>query len=248
MFHRSREPRIIAADPISILPPSQSLARFIDKTRGILADVQAIEKRLISEKVLPRSSPDLDLQVLSVELNRDELRIFDVLQSLLEELKALRAAAAAKAQAQSDTAFKTFCEQLLLRYEIWKLEREAVATAGGEGKDPAPMGCSCHAHREADGCGCAEGVPGGGVRQESDRNWMKEHARMKSGLAQKARLLEHDMSNTMEQSLFESLREAKRRIEELEGQVAGCIWSDDATLNDADGATGGGDHAPSIGP
>ncbi|KAF8063300.1 hypothetical protein FPV67DRAFT_1505924 [Lyophyllum atratum] len=290
MFRRSREPRTIAPDPIPILPPSQSLARFVDKTRSILADVQAIEKQLISEKARRRR---LTLERKGISQDRrpdstsnshrqsqtktscefaafcDRLLLTNRIWKQEKELKALRAAATAKTQAQSDTAFKTFCEQLLLWNKIWKLEREAVTLA--EEKERIQRERVAAVTRAAKrmvldvqkerlveefvkdliGDVAAAKAEVWELRvehekevQEINGDWMRDYARVKSELAQirlaqEARLLEQDMSNTMEESLFESLREAKRRIEELEGQVGGYSWSDEATLNDADGVVGG---------
>ncbi|KAG6906484.1 hypothetical protein DXG01_013723 [Tephrocybe rancida] len=286
-----REPGAIAIkEELAAAPSSQphrSLRRFADKSRSILADVQTLEKQLsinksrrtrrstLKRKRLDRRLPSFELKGSNTPRPEPSCEFSAFCERLVltnkiwkqeQELKDLRATAAAKARIEKDSAFSTFCDQLLLWNRIWKLEREvadvvqekeriqrervaAVTRAakrmvqdvqkermveefvkdliGEMGTTKAELG-NLQAQHERE----VEEIHGEWVKDY--RKVTHELAQLK--LAQSARLAEQEVSNSMEDSLFESMQEGRRRIESLEENLkfAGYGSSDEMTLNDAE--------------
>ncbi|GLB42700.1 hypothetical protein LshimejAT787_1201490 [Lyophyllum shimeji] len=155
-------PTLIAAEPVTTPaaadddppPACRSLTRFVDKTRSILADVQALEKQLASSKAFrarlslssqhhlpsttPKPKPKTTTTTTTTNTRRaapscafsafcDRLLLTNRIWKQERELSALRASLASSTKRSRATAFHTFCEQLLLHNRIWQLERAAAA-------------------------------------------------------------------------------------------------------------------------
>ncbi|KAG6843911.1 hypothetical protein H0H87_011721 [Tephrocybe sp. NHM501043] len=181
-------------------------------------------------------------------------------------LKSLRAASTAKARAAKETAFSTFCEQLLLWNKIWKLEREVADVvrdkeriqrerAAAVTRAAKRMVQDVQKERMVEEfvrglieeMGAAKTALGNlQVQHEKEvkevhEDWVKDFRRVTQELrqlklAQTARRVEQEVSNSLEESLFVSLQERSRRVETLEESLKGIGYasSDEATLNDAD--------------
>ncbi|KAG6889469.1 hypothetical protein C0995_000996 [Termitomyces sp. Mi166 len=180
------------------------------------------------------------------------------------ELKDLHAASQAKSRAQRSTAFTTFCEQLLLWNRIWKLEREAVELVREKERVQRERTAAVTraAKRMVQDVQKERMVEEfvkdlieevettkaeiGSTKKKHEREveeiqgeWVKDYRRVRGELeqlklAQSARLVEQELSNSMEESLFESLQEGKRRVEQLEKslKVVSYASSDEATANE----------------
>lgn len=167
-----------------------------------------------------------------------------------KQLKAQQEALEARAQASGATAFNTFCDQLLLWNRIWKLEREVTAlVADGERLKRGRVTAVTRAAKRMvldvqkermveefvkdlieDVAASKREVDD--LREEHTKeieevhgDWIKDYRRVARELetlklAQEARLAEQEVSNTMEESLCESLRAGKRRVEALEEKIA----------------------------
>lgn len=167
-----------------------------------------------------------------------------------KQVKSLRAAVKSTTEARDARAFKTFCDQLLLWNRIWKLEQEVKALLeDGEKLKRARVTVITQAAKRMVLDVQKERLVEEFVkdlikevavskqeleelREEHDRevqeihgDWMKDYRRIARELevlklAQEARLAEQDVANIMEDSLFESLRVGKKRIEALEQRIA----------------------------
>ncbi|KAG6885328.1 hypothetical protein C0993_003176 [Termitomyces sp. T159_Od127] len=181
------------------------------------------------------------------------------------ELETLRAASDAKSRASRSTAFTTFCEQLLLWNRIWKLEQEtAELVLEKERIQRERMAVVTRAAKRmvqdvqkermveefvkdlVDEVGTAKAEIWI-MKEKHEREveeiqgeWVKDYRRVKEELdrlklAQSARLAEQELSNSTEESLFERIKEGKRRVEELEESLKGVGYasSDKATEDEA---------------
>ncbi|KAH0580568.1 hypothetical protein H2248_002064 [Termitomyces sp. 'cryptogamus'] len=195
----------------------------------------------------------------------DQLLLTNKIWRQEKELKALRAASDAKSCASRSTAFTTFCEQLLLWNRVWQLEREAAELVQEKerirrervaavtraakrmvqdvqkermveefvkdlieevGTTKAEMGSMKEKHERE-----VEDIQG---------EWAKDYRKVREELeqlklAQSARLAEQELSNSLEESLFERIEEGKRRVKQLEEgfKIVGYASSDE-TLTEAE--------------
>ncbi|KAF5376492.1 hypothetical protein D9615_008669 [Tricholomella constricta] len=187
-----------------------------------------------------------------------------------KELKALHTSLASASKARASAAFTTFCTQLLLHNRIWRLERETAAlVAEKERVERARMAAVTRAAKRMvqdvqkdrmveefvkDLIGEVQqakrevrDAKGEHERevQEIHEEWMKDYRRVvgeveRLKLARQAGWVEQEVANAMEESLVESLREGRQRMNALEEKLAGYL-EDEVTLNDADYFSSG-DH------
>ncbi|KAG6810109.1 hypothetical protein H0H92_013272 [Tricholoma furcatifolium] len=258
--------------------PHQSLTRFVDKSRSILSDVQALERQLNIAKSCrpsrtsikrkrchdvsraPKTQPSCEFSAFC-----ERLLLTNKIWKQEKELKDLRAASAKKSRAQCDAALNGFCDQLLLWNRIWKLEREAAELVKEKDRIQrervsAVTRAAKRMVQDVQKERMVEELVKDLVKEmgatnaeleslrkqhemevdEINGDWLKDYRRVTQELeqlrlAQTARLVEQEVSNSMEEALFESLREGKERIERLEEnlRVVGYASSDESTLNGA---------------
>ncbi|KAG5637473.1 hypothetical protein H0H81_004444 [Sphagnurus paluster] len=149
-YQAKNEPAIIVTQPIEPPPPSPgSLTHFVDKTRSILADVQAIEEQLASEKARrlqlsalvqnpprPRPAP-IDTRNLPPRSRAKPVKPKSSCPTLSQTRSELKPknknkprpvpVPEAKQESGPSTAFSAFCERLLLTNRVWQQERELKA-------------------------------------------------------------------------------------------------------------------------
>lgn len=180
----------------------------------------------------------------------DRLLLMNKIWEQERQMKALRAQLKSKTKAKSDTAFKTFCDQLLLQNRIWKLEREVeTLVIDGEKMKRSRVSAITRAAKqmvldvqkermidefvkdliEEVGASKEEVKK---LKAEHERevaeingDWMKDYKKITKELdtlklAQEARLVEQEVANHMEQSLYENLQEGKKQMEALEEKVS----------------------------
>ncbi|KAG6896903.1 hypothetical protein C0992_005375 [Termitomyces sp. T32_za158] len=171
------------------------------------------------------------------------------------ELKALHAASDDKSRASRSAAFTTFCEQLLLWNRIWKLEQETARLVHEKERiQRERMAVVTRAAKRmvqdvqkermveefvkdlVDEVGMAKAEIGS-MKEKHEREveeiqgeWVKDYRRVKEELerlklAQSARLAEQELSNSTEESLFEKIKEGKRRVEQLEEILKGVGYA-----------------------
>ncbi|KAG6852895.1 hypothetical protein C0991_008345 [Blastosporella zonata] len=278
-----REPVAIAIKEQEPRSPvaHRSLTRFVDKSRSILTDVQALEKQLtISKSRRPRRQTfrrrrhDRYLSTQPSQAHRPEpscefsafcerLLLTNKIWNQEKELKSLRAASAEKTRAGKEAAFNTFCDQLLLWNRIWKLEKEVAEVVREKERiqrervAAVTRAAKRMVHDVQKERMVEEFVKGlleemgtakaevGSLQAQHERemeeiheDWMKDYRRVTQELAQlklaqSAKMVEQEVSNSMEESLFESLKEGKRRVECLEESLKAVGYaSSEATLND----------------
>jgi hypothetical protein len=166
------------------------------------------------------------------------------------ELKELRTALASKTNSTATIAFKTFCDQLLLWNRIWKLEKavKSLVAEGEKMKRSRVMAITRAAKQmvldvqkerlvEEFVKDLIEEVEENkrdmkGLREAHEReieamngDWVKDYRAIVRELdalklAQETRLLEQEIANDEEDSLYRNLLAVKRRVEELENEIA----------------------------
>jgi hypothetical protein len=167
-----------------------------------------------------------------------------------KEMRELRASLNSKTKSKPTTAFKTFCDQLLLWNRIWKLEKEVkLLVAEGEKMKRSRVMAITRAAKQMVLDVQKERLVEEFVKdlieevEESKRNmesmreahereieemngeWMKDYRAVMRELdslklAQETRLLEQEITNEEDDSLFKNLLAGKRRVEELEKKIA----------------------------
>ncbi|KAF9467558.1 hypothetical protein BDZ94DRAFT_1248411 [Collybia nuda] len=180
----------------------------------------------------------------------DRLLLMNKIWEQEKKMKALRTQLESKTKAKNDTAFKTFCDQLLLQNRIWKLEREVeTLIVDGEKMKRSRVSAITRAAKqmvldvqkermidefvkdliEEVGASKEEVKK---LKAEHERevaeingDWMKDYRKITKELdalklAQEARLVEQEVANHMEQSLYDNLQEGKKQVEVLEEKVS----------------------------
>lgn len=162
------------------------------------------------------------------------------------QLRALRASIRAIEKEKCSNAFKSFCDRLLLSNRVWQLERQIQdLVVEGERNKRARVAAITHAAKQMAEDVRKEAMIEEFVMelmqelQESKQavaemkdehekeireihgDWLKEYRRLtreneQLRLEQHARLVEQDVSNELEQSLYDAVGWSQQRIQELE--------------------------------
>ena len=178
------------------------------------------------------------------------------------EIKELRSSLEAKKKATTSTAFRSFCDQLLLWNRIWKLEKavKSLVAEGERMKRSRVMAITRAAKQMVldvqkerlveefvkDLIGEVEESKRDmkSLRKAHEReieemngDWVKDYRVVVKELnalklAQEARLLQQEITNDEEDSLYENLIAGRRRVEELEKKIAEYEHLDYASSSD----------------
>lgn len=162
------------------------------------------------------------------------------------QLRALRASIRSIEKAKCSNAFKSFCDRLLLSNRVWQLEREIQElVVEGERNKRARVAAITRAAKQMAVDVRKEAMIEEFVmelmqelqeskqavvemREEHEKeireiqwDWLKEYRRIareneQLRLEQHARLAEQDVSNELEQSLYDTMERSQQRIRELE--------------------------------
>ncbi|KAF9443390.1 hypothetical protein P691DRAFT_809059 [Macrolepiota fuliginosa MF-IS2] len=162
------------------------------------------------------------------------------------QIRALQASIKEIEKAKCSNAFKSFCDRLLLSNRVWQLERQIQElVAEGERNKRARVAAITHAAKQMavdvrkeamieefvmelmqelqQGKQAVAGMKEGHEREirEIQGDWLKEYRRLAREnellrLERHARLAEQEVSNELEQSLYDSVERSQQRVRELE--------------------------------
>jgi len=167
-----------------------------------------------------------------------------------KQMKELRTSLKSETKSKNNTAFKTFCDQLLLWNRIWKLEKEVktLVAEGEKMKRSRVMAITRAAKQmvlDVQKERLVEEFAKDLIDETEERkreveslrelhekeikemngDWLKAYRGVVKELnalkmAQEARLLEQEMANDLEHSLYENMRVSQRKVAELEEKIS----------------------------
>lgn len=163
-----------------------------------------------------------------------------------QQIRSLRASIRAIEKEKSSNAFQSFCDRLLVSNKIWQLERQIRdLVAEGERDRRARVAAITHAAKQMavdvrkeamieefvvelveeleESKRMVEEMKDGHEKEirEIHGDWLKEYRRLfweneRLRLDRRSRLVEQEVSNELEQSLYDALGWSQQRIDELE--------------------------------